>query len=112
MGKQIKFKLSTAQAAKIDAGIKKNKGITLRLSKHKISESGLPIILTDSQVALLQDGKQHNIKISATSLQEMSKTGGFLPLLLSMLPLLAGGLTAAAAGTSMARNIKNMVEGR
>ena len=42
----------------------------------------------------------------------MSKIGGFLPLLATLIPLLAGGLTAAAAGTSVARNIKNMVQGR
>ena len=50
--------------------------------------------------------------ISATSLKEMSKIGGFLPLLATLIPLIAGGLSAGAAAMSIAKNVKDMVQGK
>lgn len=106
-----KFNLTEAQAKKIKIGIIKDEEITLRLSTALQSEGGVPILLTKSDIKHLKDGNQHNIQISASRLQEMSKIGGFLPALGVLIPIIAAALTGGAAATSIAKNVKDMVQG-
>ncbi len=94
--------LSTAQAKKIINASKKQAGVRIRLSKNNLVGSHkLP--LTKTQINRLTKSKTGvDLNLSAAQLKYCEKTGGFLPLL-SLIPLIFGGLGAAgtvAAGTS------------
>jgi hypothetical protein len=90
--------LSALQAKKIVEAPKKNEGVTIRLSVNDLhGEHILP--LTQTQVNKIKRAKSGvQLDLSAKQLQHMEKTGGFIPLL-TLLPLLFGGLAAAGGIT-------------
>lgn len=100
---ETKFKLSEGQQKKLLNAHKNKTSVTLRLNKSMIGCNGIPLPLTERQLKKIQDGKNHDIEISASKV----KSGGFLPLLMAAIPALAatlGGITTAA------KNIKDMTK--
>jgi len=110
--KKVNFILSNFQAKKIKHAIDSKIGVTLRLNKSLISETGIPLLLTESEVSNLSDGKQHHIHFSVTRLEELKKTGGFLPLLAAAIPWIVKGATVAAGATSAIKTVKDMIQGK
>lgn len=106
---QHKFTLTKSQATKIDRALKNGDGVSLRLGKHNIHHSGIPLLLTKSEASLLEDGKNHIIKISHSRLKEHEKVGGFLPLLAMLIP---AALSAAASIAGIVRNSKAAAAGK
>jgi hypothetical protein len=90
--------LSKGQAQKIILASKKNQSVTIRLSKNNLhGNHKLP--LTETQINRINKVKTGlNLKLSASSLKHLEKTGGILPLL-SLIPLILGGIGAAGAVT-------------
>ena len=85
--------LSALQAKKIVDAHKKNKGVSLRLSKNDLHGNYM-LPLTQTQVNKIQKAKGGvDLHLSAAQLKYMEKTGGFLPLL-TLIPLIAGAVSA------------------
>lgn len=90
--------ISSGQAKKLYKARKNNIGVTIKLSKsNKNGTFKLP--LTQTQINMIKSSKDGiELKLSATQLKHMEKTGGFLPLL-AMIPTIAavlGGVGAVA----------------
>ena len=103
---EVQFKLSEAQGKKL-ANAYKNKGeVRLKLNKNLVMPNGgIPLLLTNSEVKKLSDGKSHFITISASRVA----SGGFLPALLAALPVIASVIGGVSGVTGIAKNIKDMV---
>lgn len=110
--KEIKFKLSEAQAQKLLLGVQQKKPVTLRLTNSNISAGGIPLLLTKNQETKLSDGKTHDIKFSPAQLSKLGKHGGFLPALIAAIPTIATILGGLGAVTGIASNIKDIAKGR
>ena len=108
MHQEVKFKLSKSQMIKLAQAHKHNVGASLRLNKVHIHPSGIPLLLTESEISKLHSGKTHSIFISASRI----KHGGFLPFLLAALPTIASIIGGLAGVTGIASNIKDMVQGK
>jgi len=107
--------LTKAQANKIVSGAKKHDSVVIRLTNNSL-QGNHKLPLTQSQVMQINKANKVNrgmdLKLSATQLQHLEKTGGLLPLL-ALLPLILGGLGAAggvaggvASAVSAANNAK------
>src|SRR6266581_4040016 len=94
--------LSTAQAKKIINASKKHAGVRIRLSKNNlVGNHKLP--LTKTQINRLTKSKTGvDLSLSAAQLKYCEKTGGFLPLL-SLIPLILGGLGAVVSAVKSSR---------
>ena len=103
MEHEVKFNLTRCQMTKLAQAHKNAKSVTLRLDKNMISPTGIPLLLTETEIKKIQDGNKHDITISATRV----KKGGFLPALLAALPAVIAGVSGL---TGIASNIKNMVQ--
>jgi hypothetical protein len=90
--------LSKNQAQKIITASKKDRSVKIRLSKDNLhGDYKLP--LTQTQIKRINKTKTGlDLELSASQLKHMEKSGGFLPLL-TLLPLILGGLGAAGAVT-------------
>src|SRR6266568_4215007 len=101
--------LSTAQAKKIINASKKHAGVRIRLSKNNLVGSHkLP--LTKTQINRLTKSKTGvDLNLSAAQLKYCEKTRGFLPLL-SLIPLILGGLGAASAAAGGTASIVSAVK--
>ena len=90
--------LSIGQAKKLQTAINKEREITLRLSyKNLHGDHKLP--LTKTQINRINKTKTGmDLKLSVSQLKYSEKKGGFIPLL-SLIPLILGGLGAAGAVT-------------
>ena len=105
---EIKFNLSKSQMQKLALAHKNSTGVKLRLNKNMIiANGGIPLVLTDTEMKKLSDGRSHDITISATRV----KRGGFLPALLGALPIIANVIGGVSGLTGIAKNIKDMVKG-
>lgn len=105
--KKINFNLSKTQMTKLEQAHKNKTAVTLRLNRNMIlPNGGVPLELTDSEVKKLNDGKSHDVTISATRV----KAGGFLPALLAALPVIASVIGGVSGVTGIAKNIKDMVD--
>ncbi len=101
--------LSTAQAKKIINASKKHAGVRIRLSKNNlVGNHKLP--LTKTQINRLTKSKTGvDLNLSAAQLKYCEKTGGFLPLL-SLIPLILGGIGAASAAAGGTASIVSAVK--
>ena len=105
---EVKFELSEGQMIKLAQAHKSGTAVTLRLSKSKISPTGIPLVLTATESKKIQDGKVHNITLTAARV----KQGGFLPALIAVLPTIASVIGGISGLTGIASNIKDMVSKR
>src|SRR5277367_6426564 len=107
--------LTKTQANKIVNAAKKNDSVVIRLANNSL-QGNHKLPLTQTQVTKVNKAdklnKGINLKLSAAQLQHLEKTGGLLPLL-TLLPLIFGGLGAAggvaggvAGAVSAANNAK------
>ena len=89
--------LMKAQANKIVSAAKKHDSVVIRLTNSSL-QGNHKLPLTQTQVMQINKANKVNrgmdLKLSATQLQHLEKTGGLLPLL-ALLPLILGGLGAA-----------------
>lgn len=102
--------LSQYQLKQLADAIEKRKKVTLRLSIDQLTAdrrlvdqsdyTKLKVLLTQTQIGRINKHVRENrgieIDFSLNQLREMSKSGGVLPLL-TLLPLIFGGLSAAGA---------------
>ena len=107
--------LTERQANKIISAAKKHAAVTIRLAYNNLQgKHTLP--LTQTQITQITKARKVNkgmdLKLSATQLEHLEKSGGLLPLL-ALLPLIFGGLGAAggvaggvASAVSAANNAK------
>jgi hypothetical protein len=102
--------LSISQAKKVANAMKKQVGVTIRLTKNKLhGDHKLP--LTKTQINRINKSKNGlNLNLSAAQLKHCIKSGGILPLL-ALLPLIFGGIgaagTAAGGAAAIATAVKN-----
>ena len=91
--------LSKEQIEKIALAANKRRDVKIRLSKNNLQgDHKLP--LTQRQINKIKKSKTGiDLGLSASQLQHLEKSGGFLPLL-ALLPMIFGGLSAAGALTS------------
>ena len=86
--------LSKKQAKKIYDACRNNEGVIIKLSKSD-KNGTFKIPMTQTQINKIKNSKGGiQLKLSATQLKNMEKTGGFLPLL-SLIPIITGALGAA-----------------
>jgi len=105
----VHFKLSKHQMTKLAHAHKHNTDVALQLSKSKISQTGIPLELTAAEYNLIMSNSgSHNIHISASRV----KQGGFLPAILAALPTIGTVLSGLAGASTIASNIKNMIQGK
>lgn len=97
---KVNFKLTTSQQEKLKHAFDNNISISLRLSKSKISPTGIPLMLTISEINKLEDGNYHNINISSTRIKKM---GGFIQYIL---PALGGVAALTGIITSIIHSVK------
>lgn len=103
------FKLTEAQMRKLANAHKNKTEVRLLLNSNMIiPNGGIPLLLTNSEVKKLSDGKNHYITISASRVAK----GGFLPALLAALPVIASVIGGVSGVTGIAKNIKDMVTKR
>src|SRR5271156_5271847 len=102
--------LSKRQIEKMDHAANKRREVKIRLSKNNLQgDHKLP--LTQRQINKIKKSKTGiDLELSASQLQHLEKSGGFLPLL-ALLPAIFGGLGAAgglaggiASAVSAAKN--------
>jgi len=105
---EVKFELTESQMTKLAQAHKSGTAVTLRLSKSKISPTGIPLVLTATESKKIQDGKAHNITLTAARV----KKGGFLPALIAALPTIASVIGGVSGLTGIASNIKDMIVGK
>jgi len=106
----VHFKLSKHQMTKLAHAHKNNTDVALQLSKSKIDQNGIPLELTAAEYNLIMSNSgSHNIYISASRV----KRGGFLVLaaILAALPTIGTVLSGLAGASTIASNIKNMIQG-
>ena len=86
--------LSKQQVQKIHKACKKSSSATIRLKKDRLTgDHKLP--LTQNQINKIKKAKNGvQLNFSASQLQHMEKTGGFIPLL-TLMPIIASALGAA-----------------
>src|SRR5271156_2339371 len=86
--------LSKRQIEKMDHAANKRREVKIRLSKNNLQgDHKLP--LTQRQINKIKKSKTGiDLEISASQLQHLEKSGGFIPLL-ALLPAIFGGLGAA-----------------
>ena len=108
--------LSTGQIKKIALAAKNHREVKIRLSKNNLrGDNKLP--LTSRQINKISKSKTGiDLELSASQLQHLEKSGGFLPLL-ALLPAIFGGLGAAgglaggiASAVSSAKNARAAAE--
>ena len=105
----MKFKLSEGQGKKLITAIKDKSAVSIRLSNSLINKTtGIPLLLTKTQINKLNDGKIHDIEFSAAQTAKMCKHGGFLPAIMAALPTIIGLIGGV---TGIASNIKTMATG-
>lgn len=89
--------LTKGQASKIANAAKKHSSVEIRLTKNS-SQGNYKLPLTQTQINQINKSKNNkkgmNLKLSASQLKHLEKTGGLLPLL-ALLPLIFGGIGAA-----------------
>jgi len=104
----VHVKVSKRQMTKLAHAHKNNTDVALQLSKIKISKNGIPLELTCAEYNLIMsNSRNHNIHVSASRV----KRGGFLPAILAALPTIGTVLSGLAGASTIASNIKNMVQG-
>jgi hypothetical protein len=88
--------LSDNQLEKIIRAAQEGKGTTVKVASTA-GEGSHKFLLTPTQIEKIKNtnGSTVTLKLSATQLKELEKSGGFLPLL-ALLPLIFGGLGAAS----------------
>lgn len=92
--------LSENQMKKIATAAKNNSSIVVRIDPN--AKPNTHFYLTNTQIKKLSDKQPHDINLSKTQLQ---KNGGFV----ISLPLLLGGISAAAAAAGAASNVARAV---
>ena len=106
--------LTDNQLEKIIKASKNHEGVVLRISKDNRNGDVHKISLTNRQINKIRKTKNGlNLTLSSTQLKYLEKSGGLLPLL-TLLPLIFGGLGAAGAvaggissAVSSAKNVSN-----
>lgn len=88
---------------KVLKALRVGKGTTIKLTKKEIKEN---IDLGN----LPQMGRATGSALKIATNRRVKK-GGFLPALLALIPTIAGLLTATAAGTATAKNVRDLVKG-
>ena len=107
--------ITKTQANKIVSAAKKHVSVVIRLA-HNNLQGNHELPLTQTQITRINRvnklNKGMDLKLSATQLEHLEKTGGVIPLL-ALLPLIFGGLGAAggvaggvASAVSAANNAK------
>ena len=120
---KVNVKLSDSQIKNLKDAVKKNTGITLRISSKMFNENNLPheLLLTTRQKTKIRNAFNNNmstdLKLSKAQINKIIQSGGFLgrllgPLLKTGIPLIKNiikplaksfliplGLTAAASAT-------------
>lgn len=104
--------LSEGQIQKIVNAAKNRREVKLRVSKKDLQGTH-KLLLTQRQINRIKNSKTGiDLQLSASQLQHIEKSGGFLPLL-ALLPLIFGGLGAAgglaggiASAVSSAKNVR------
>jgi len=71
-----------------------------------INAGGILLVLTADEVKKINNGKSHDITISATRV----KQGQFLPALMAALAVVAGVLGGLSGATSIIKNVKDMAK--
>jgi len=115
-------RLTKAHKTKIQSAYRKNKGITIQLTKNELIGSD-QLLLTRTQVTKLNESRRLKKGIRlALSKTQLSQSGGFLPFLGPLAAIAAGaaapaliGLAKSAAqGTAgeIGKNIWNKITGR
>ncbi len=115
-------RLSNAHKTKIQSAYRKNKGITIQLSKNELTGTD-QLLLTRTQVTKLNEARRLKKGIRLTfSKTQLSQSGGFLPFLGPLAAIAAGAAApalvglgkAAALGTAgeIGKNIWNKITGR
>ena len=105
-----KVYLSVNQLKKIKQAVKKGTSVNLRIDPKMKSNTSL--LLTEDQNAKLLQGKPFNVKMSITQVKALSKHGGFLitiPTLLAAAGAI-GSLAGGAAGIAKAVNDKKVAD--
>lgn len=118
----IKVQLTKKQIQ--DIGKNENKGLSLTLTyKQLFGNRQLYVSDVDSHKAQISLSNKKPFTIHLTpdliyknvqsgNLNDVNvKTGGFLPLA-ALIPLIASGLTAVAAGTAAGKNIRDLISGK
>src|SRR5271157_5986791 len=95
--------LTKGQIQKIALAAKQHHEVKVRLSKNNLQgKHKLP--LTQRQINKIRKSKTGiDLELSASQLQYLEKSGGFLPLL-ALLPLIFGGIGAAGAAANVITN--------
>src|SRR5271163_4391808 len=91
-----KFNLSNKQIKNIGSAMKEGRGISIKIKKEHY-HGNHPLPLTVTELNKIKEGSPDvNIHLSTKKLEHMKNDheGGFLPLL-SLLPMILGGVTAA-----------------
>ena len=91
------FKLTETQRKKIARAKKMKSSVILRLNKGQKHPGGTPLLLTEHQIATLNDGYSHDIKLP------YKKIGGIIPIL----PILGGISALTGIITSIVNAVKN-----
>ena len=93
MVQTVNFKLTETQQKKIARAHKMRTSVILRLNKGQKHPGGTPLLLTEQEIATLNDCNSHDITFSYSRIK---KIGGIIPLL----PILgaAGALTGIITG--------------
>lgn len=102
----MKFHLSEAQIKKIHHAAKTNSPVTLTLSIHDASPTGVSVKVDKN---LLMDGKKHRITVAPPVI---TKNGGILPLFPILAGILAGLGGAAGIAGGVSATVKNAKESR
>ena len=81
------------------------------MSNSLVHHSGVPLLLTESEVRKLNIGKSHDFMIFRARIKKLKKHGGVFPILAALPAIIAGlsGAETAAGITTVARNIQGMV---
>ena len=107
--------LTNNQLQKIKKAFENHEGVVLRISKDNQNDDVHKIPLTKRQINKINKAKNGMIlSLSSKQLKYFEKSGGLLPLLAGLLPLIIGGLGAAGAvaggissSVSSAKNASN-----
>src|SRR5206468_11854322 len=89
--------LTKSQATKIKSAAENHTSVAIRLTKNNL-QGNHKLLLTQTQINQINRAKSLNkgmdLKLSAAQLEHLVKTGGLIPLL-SLIPLIFGGIGAA-----------------
>jgi hypothetical protein len=103
------FTLSNIQINKLQSAIKNKKSCILEFSNQQLHGTDqLP--LTKLQMKAVHKAKKSNkgIRLKLSKSQLLKKSGGMLPLA-ALLPLISGGMGAAAGAAGLIKNVKDLI---